>query len=238
MAEPRPGAVVLLSSGLDSTFNLVEALATMDVRLVLTFDYGQRAALREVERSRLLVRHFQTKNADLKHEVIDLKWFTVFTQTSLLGKGEVPTGQAIGIDDLKKSLESAKSVWVPNRNGIFLNVAAGFAEGLKARFVIPGFNREEAQTFPDNTGEFLKTLDECWKYSTAYGVATHCFSTDLDKTQIVAKAKKAGAPFGLMWPCYFSFEEWCGECESCQRFKRALSANGLSFEELKKRKVP
>ena len=39
----------------------------------------------------------------------------------------------------------------PNRNGGFLNVAASFAEKLGAGSVVVGFNREEAETFPDNT---------------------------------------------------------------------------------------
>ncbi len=48
----KPAAVVLLSAGLDSTTNLWMALDQgIDVRLVLTANYGQRAAVREIERS-------------------------------------------------------------------------------------------------------------------------------------------------------------------------------------------
>ena len=41
-------SVVLLSSGLDSTVNFYEALSHGEVKLALTFDYGQRAASKEV----------------------------------------------------------------------------------------------------------------------------------------------------------------------------------------------
>jgi len=226
--KSRQSAVVLLSAGLDSTYNLIKALEKFSVRLALTFDYGQKAALREVERAAALAKHF-----GVQHEVVKLPWFAQFTKTSLIGKQDVMSGADIQIDNLKQSQASAKNVWVPNRNGILLNVAAGFAEGLEADFVIPGFNIEEAATFPDNTDAFLKALDKSWSFSTSTHVKTFCFSTELDKTQIVAEGKKAGLPFAMVWPCYLSGKTWCGTCESCQRFKRAVEANGFSFAQLK-----
>ena len=226
--KQRPSAVVLLSAGLDSTYNLIRALGEFSVRLALTFDYGQKAAVREVERAGALALQL-----GVKHEGVKLPWFASFTRTSLIGAGSIPSGADVSIDDMQRSRASAKNVWVPNRNGIFLNIAAGFAEGLEADFVIPGFNIEEAATFPDNTNEFLKTLDHSWSYSTSSGVKTFCFSTALDKTQIVADGLRLKMPFAKTWPCYLSGAKWCGECESCQRFKRAVEANGLSFAKLR-----
>jgi 7-cyano-7-deazaguanine synthase len=183
-------AVVLLSSGLDSTFNFLQALDVYEVRLVLTFDYGQKAAAREVECSRALAKHYACPI-----EVVHLPWFQYFTHTALVAQGTVPSGQTVQIDDLHRSQETAKNVWVPNRNGIFLNIAAGFAEGLGADFVVPGFNAEEAQTFPDNSEAFLNTLDECWTFSTSRRVRARCFTLDMNKTQIVQKAQERQLPF-------------------------------------------
>ena len=222
-------AVVLLSAGLDSTFNLLRACREdgLEVSLALTFDYGQRAAAREVEQASRLASHF-----GVRHEVVALPWFKIFTTTSLLGTGEVPHAEGVSIDSLDRSRDTAKQVWVPNRNGIFLNVAAGFAEGMDADFVIPGFNIEEAQTFPDNSEAFLKTLDASLAFSTATGVRTLCFTTAIDKTEIVGEGQKLGLPFAKLWPCYLAGVRWCGSCESCQRFRRALMVNGISFADL------
>ena len=228
MPKSGAAAVVLLSGGLDSSFNLYRALIQNRVVLALTFNYGQRAALSEIGAAAKL-----TREAGVPHKVIDVPWFRDFTSTSLVSGAPIPSGSAIAIDDHEKSEASAKSVWVPNRNGILLNIAAGFAEGLGASLVIPGFNLEEAATFPDNSAPFLATLDACWKFSTATGVQTHCYSTQLTKTQIVAQAKALELPFADLWPCYLDGERWCGQCESCQRYARALAANGLSFEELR-----
>jgi 7-cyano-7-deazaguanine synthase len=213
-------SVVLLSSGLDSTVNLFEAKQKSEVLLALTFNYGQRAAIREVERAARIA-----KCAEVRHQVIDLTWFADFTKTSLVNRGaSVPTKKSVSIDDLKVSHETAKAVWVPNRNGIFLNVAAGFAEGVGADWIVPGFNAEEAATFPDNTDDFLKAATASFRFSTANHVEAMCFTTALNKTQIVRRGRLLGAPFELMWPCYFAGENPCGECESCQRFIRATTS--------------
>jgi 7-cyano-7-deazaguanine synthase len=221
-------AVVLLSAGLDSTFNLLQALKSFPVRLALTFNYGQKAARQEIERSRILTQCYK-----VAHQVIDLPWFSDFTHTSLVGSAEIPRGAEVSIDDLSRSQDTAKRVWVPNRNGILLNVAAGFAEGLGASHVIPGFNLEEAQTFPDNSSGFLQSLDASWLYSTNGKVKSHCFSIALDKSEMVRQGIALNMPFGDLWPCYLAGAKWCGECESCQRFRRALAANALSFDELR-----
>lgn len=220
MAKKR--SVVLLSSGLDSTVNLYEARAETEVVLALTFDYGQRAAPREIERAGRISGH-----AGVDHRVVSLPWFRDFTKTSLVDRGaEVPVGERVEIDDRSVSLQTAKAVWVPNRNGIFLNIAAAFAEGLGADVIIPGFNAEEATTFPDNTDEFLKAATKAFSYSTSNRIEAVCFTTSLDKTEIVRRGIELNVPFDLIWPCYFAEAEPCGQCESCKRFGRAMAAAG------------
>jgi 7-cyano-7-deazaguanine synthase len=224
----RLRAVVLLSSGLDSSFNLYKAREKYEVVLALTFNYSQRAMRKEVECAKNLAGQL-----GIPHKVIDISWFKEFTSTSLVSGSAIPTGADVEIDSLSRSLETAKSVWVPNRNGIFLNIAAGFAEGLGARVVIPGFNYEEAATFPDNSQAFLSALDHSFSFSTESRVVTECFSTEMNKTQIVAESLRIGVPLAMLWPCYFDGNEWCGTCESCQRFKRAVEANGVDYESLR-----
>lgn len=210
--------VVLLSSGLDSTVNLFSAAAQGPVKLALTFDYGQRAAESEITHAKLLCEHL-----DIPHHVVELRWLQQITRTSLVNReAEVPTGADVGIRDLEKSFKTAKAVWVPNRNGVMLNIAASFAESMGAEFVVPGFNKEEAATFPDNTPEFMAALDHSFKFSTASGVKVKCFTEHKNKAEIVKLGLQLGVPFELVWPCYFAGDELCGQCESCQRFNAAL----------------
>jgi 7-cyano-7-deazaguanine synthase len=211
-------SVVLLSGGLDSTVNLYLAAQKSQVLQVLTFDYGQKARTKELQSASKLCQKL-----NIPHQVISLSFFSQIGGSSLTDHSQViPTGKDVSIDDMAVSQKTAKSVWVPNRNGIFLNIAAGFAESLKADWVIPGFNIEEAATFPDNSKNFLNALDHSFSFSTANQVVTQCFTTDLNKTEIVQLGIKLGVDWGLMWPCYHENEKWCGQCESCQRSKRAF----------------
>ncbi len=208
--------VVLLSGGLDSSVNLYKAHQETEVVLALTFDYGQRAALREIESATK-----QCSKLSIPHKVISLPWFRDFTQTSLVNVTEaVP--KDVAIDDRQQTVHSAKLVWVPNRNGIFLNIGAAFAESLGADFIIPGFNHEEATTFPDNSEDFMDAISDSLSYSTANQVVAFCYTADKDKTEIARMGFELGADFSLMWPCYHGDEKPCGSCESCLRFQRAV----------------
>jgi 7-cyano-7-deazaguanine synthase len=216
--------VVLLSAGLDSTVNFYAAKNEGDVAMALTFDYGQRAAKKEIEHAAEISRR-----GGVPHRVLALPWFRDFTKTSLVDTSmAIPTGKAksVSIDDMNVSAESAKAVWVPNRNGIFLNIAAAFAEGLGADAVVPGFNLEEAATFPDNSEDYLLAASESFRFSTSNQVKVHCFTSHMMKSEIVALGRRLGVPFDLIWTCYFGGDAPCGECESCLRFKRAKDQGG------------
>lgn len=217
-------AVVLLSSGLDSSTNLFAARAAgWTIVSALTVNYGQRAAVRETERAREMCARL-----GVAHRVLDLPFFKELGHSALTDASKtVPAGASVSIDDHARSLETAKSVWVPNRNGILLNIAAGYAEALGAGAIIPGFNAEEGSTFPDNTPAFMSALTKSFSYSTANRVEVLCFTQDLDKPGVARLAKEVGVPFDLVWPCYFGGDRPCGRCESCQRDKRAYRAIGL-----------
>ena len=215
-------SIVLLSGGLDSAVSLAQALREGEVKLCLTFDYGQRAAAREVAASSALTGHYS-----LDHRVIELPFLRSITSTSLVNRNEdVPEPGDDDLDSCEKSAESAKSVWVPNRNGIFINIAAGFAESMGAGQVVTGFNAEEAKTFPDNSAAYLQAASKALFYSTLSGVRVLSYTMMLDKAGIVKLGRRLGVPLGIVWPCYFGGEELCGRCESCKRYFRALEAAG------------
>jgi 7-cyano-7-deazaguanine synthase len=96
---------------------------------------------------------------------------------------------------------------------------------------VPGFNKEEAETFPDNSAAYLKSATDSFQYSTSNRVKVLCFTTDKSKTEIVKLGLELKVDFKNIWPCYHSFEKWCGQCESCKRSKRALLANQIHCQD-------
>lgn len=218
-------SVVLLSGGLDSTVNLYEAKDKTEIAMVLTIDYGQRAAQREIKTAAKLAGKLS-----LKHKVLALPFITEFGGSSLTSAtGDIPQGEEVNINSMEVSQSTAKSVWVPNRNGIFLNIAAGFAESLGADLVIPGFNAEEAKTFPDNSEEFVHSMTRSLFFSTANRVMVQCYTIKMEKPEIVRRGKQLGVDFAQIWPCYLEGDRWCGECESCLRAARAFREAGIDL---------
>jgi 7-cyano-7-deazaguanine synthase len=202
--------VAILSGGLDSTVSLAAATRKMDVVLALTFDYGQRAAKREREASSKIAKHYK-----VPHKVVAIPWLAALTSTALVNRrASLPVNEM--------SERSAKAVWVPNRNGVFIEIAAAHAESLGATRLITGFNKEEAVTFPDNSPAYVSAVNDALSFSTANGVRVVSFTGALEKKGIVNLGRRLNAPLQLIWPCYEGGKRWCGECESCLRSLRAL----------------
>lgn len=210
-------AIILLSAGLDSLTALSEARKEFSIAGALTIDYGQRAAKKEIAMAKKIAAHYQ-----IKHLVIKLPWYKKIINSSLVNrKAKVPQ-----IKNAKAgNLQSALAVWVPNRNGLFLNIAAAYAESFGADTIVAGFNKEEAATFPDNSLAFCKAATVALGYSTQNKVKVKNYFFNKNKKQIYAIAVKNKAPLQYVWPCYHGRRKMCGTCESCQRFLRAKNAN-------------
>jgi len=211
-------SIVLLSGGLDSLVSLGLKRNELNIELAITFDYGQKSLEKEINASKKICEFY-----DLKHEIIELDWLKNITQTSLVSKNNIPTG-----DELKNEENSAKSVWVPNRNGLFLNVAGCYADSFGYDCIIIGANKEEAKTFIDNTQEFIDAVNQEFKYSTIKRPQVVAPLINCTKNDIVMLALKNNIPLDLTMSCYSGVEGHCGICESCRRLKKALLANNDS----------
>jgi 7-cyano-7-deazaguanine synthase len=216
------GAIALLSSGLDSTVAFKKAFDTFDQMICITFDYGQRAAPREIENAASICKKYKCD-----HQVIQLPWYRTFSG-SLTGTEDLPEPSMSDLDDLEKCLDTAHSVWVPARNMVFLSIASSFAEAHNYGHIVVGFDAEEGLTFPDNTPEFIHLFDKALEYGTLNHPTIFAPLADLDKEAIVRLGLKIQAPMEYSWSCYTSDPVPCGVCESCMRRKRAFSRAGTS----------
>ena len=179
----RVRSVILLSGGLDSAANLAWCVEHDEPVLTLTVDYGQRASRPEQGAAYRLAQYY-----GVRHEIIDLTWLGRLGGSALTDPARVmPALETSELDRMSVISESARAVWVPNRNGILINVAAAYAESLGASRVVVGFNLEEAMTFPDNSSEFLQATSRALSYSTSREkpVQIHCYTDRMDKREIV-----------------------------------------------------
>jgi 7-cyano-7-deazaguanine synthase len=202
----KPKSIILLSGGLDSTVSAAIARQRTSPILALTFDYGQRAAKMEIMASKKICRFLK-----IEHRSIKLPFFREFRKLMLL-RGKKKT-----MDRFQRT----KDVWVPNRNALFINVAACFAEYYGAKIVVTGFNREEAQEFPDNSERFLHAINRSLKYSTLNKIKVRSYVLKHTKKEIYKLGTRYRVPFENVYSCYLGGKNMCGKCASCKRLIEA-----------------
>ncbi len=205
--------IILLSGGLDSLVSLGLCKEKYNITSALTFDYGQKSAKDEIKASKKICEYYK-----LNHIVIKLDWLKEITHTSLVSSEDLPQG-------IDNPAESAKNVWVPNRNGLFLNIAGAYADGEDFEYILIGANKEEAETFPDNTTNFINSVNVEFEYSTMKHPKVIAPLINSDKNDIVKLALENEIPLQFVKSCYAGGEKHCGKCESCTRLKNALIAN-------------
>ena len=208
-------SIILLSGGLDSLVSLGVGIKEYNITLALTFDYGQTPVKKEIEASKKISEYY-----GIEHKVIELPFLKEITNNALTN----PTSFGLPTDDFGTEA-SAKSVWVPNRNGLFMNIAASFADAHNYSHILFGANKSEGQTFPDNTQGFVDSLNGCFKYSTLCGAEVVAPLINYTKDDIVKLALEGGIPLELAYSCYRGGEKNCGRCESCNHLRLALEKN-------------
>lgn len=211
-AESKKG-IILLSGGLDSLVALGAYKEEYGIKFALTFNYGQKSAKQEIDSSKRICEYYK-----IKHKIINLEWLKEITQTSLVSDNNIPT-------DNFGTVDSAKQVWVPNRNGLFLNIAACFADSYNYDYIIFGANKDEGQTFPDNTEQFRAKMSEVFLSSTIKQPKVIAPLINYSKNDIVRIAAENNVPLELVRSCYCSGDLHCGVCESCRHLKSALLYN-------------
>ena len=215
-------AIVLLSAGLDSVVSFKLAFDTYDEIVSLTFDYAQKAHSIEIEYAAKICSIYR-----VVHEIIKLPWYADFVG-ALTSNARLPQLSGQLLEDLSVTRETANAVWVPARNAVFLSVAAAFCENYGCETVVVGFNKEEAETFPDNSADFVASFNQALEYATLTKVRVRAPLIEYDKTEIAALGVNIGAPLEWSWSCYSAEDTPCQICESCLRRSRA-------FERIKKK---
>jgi len=213
-----PRSIVLLSAGLDSVVAFKIAYDKCDEILCISYNYGQRAGTRELEYASKICAKYH-----VKHVQITLPWFENFSG-ALTNKTAIPELNEELLENFEITTGTAKAVWVPARNLVFLAIAASFCENYDYDFIITGFNKEEAVTFPDNSYNFINLFNDTLKYGVSNKVEVRAPLIKLNKNEIVKLGLEINAPIEWSWSCYTAQEKPCGVCESCVRRRAAFNS--------------
>ena len=193
-------AIVLLSGGLDSFVALDIAYKKYNVVLALTFDYGQKAFNEEYFASKCIAEKY-----NIEHKIIKLDFLKEITKNSLT-------------DENQTNFNELKSVWVPNRNGLFLNIAACFCDSFDIDYIVFGANKEEGRDFSDNKKEYNEISNEYFMYSTMKHPKVVAPCCDMNKIDLVNYMIDNNLSFKLIKSCYENIENTGKKhCKNCNK---------------------
>ncbi len=201
-------AIVLLSGGLDSLVALDIASKKYEVVLALTFDYGQKSFNEEKKAAKEI-----SKIYNIEQKTIKLPFLAEITNNSLTREE-------------KTDLNDLKSVWVSNRNGLFLNIAACYCESFDIDYIIFGANKEESGKFSDNKPEYVEIATKSFLYSTQKHPQVIAPCCEMDKIDLVNYMIDNNLSFELIKSCYQNInktdKKHCLECMSCKLLYNAI----------------
>jgi len=212
-------AVVLLSGGLDSATVLAVARERGFECYGLSFDYGQRHRI-ELDAAQRVAASLGAATHKLVR--LDIGWMggSALTDTRL----DVPHQPSVGIP----------VTYVPARNTIFLSIALGWAEVLKARDIFIGVNAVDYAGYPDCRPEFIKAFQSLANLGTRAGLEGHGFQVhapliNLSKAEIIATGVRLGVDYAQTLSCYEpdAAGRACGICDSCRLRAEGFAAAGI-----------
>lgn len=212
--------VVLFSGGLDSTTALAWALRRYDRVHALTFDYGQRHRL-EISLARKAARRLGVPHAVLK---VDLRQVggSALTETNIPLPGAARAA---------KSRPGTPTSYVPFRNGVFLALAAAWAEARGVRDLVCGFHVLDSPDYPDTQPSFMRAMERAINAGTAsaFGappMRVRAPFVGLTKSGIIRRGLRLGADYSYSVSCYAGREVPCGTCSSCLLRREAWTEVG------------
>jgi 7-cyano-7-deazaguanine synthase len=200
-------ALVIASSGLDSTVCATWSIAQGFETELLHFNYGCKAGSIEDKRIRMIAERL-----GVNLTIMPISFFKQhISHSTLFEEGD----DAINTEeDGRKGAELAIE-WVPARNLIFMSIAAGYAEAHKFDYIILGGNLEESGNFSDNEYIFQKKFNDILPNALNLNNKIEVLSPvgNLMKHEIVKLGVELGAPLDITWSCYKNNEEKpCGSC--------------------------
>lgn len=186
----------LLSGGLDSVTMLYLLREQGHKIKCLLFNYAQAHG------KELVYAKWHANKLKLKYAEVEL-----FRITGLFGRCALTAGKG--------------DIVVPNRNAIFLNIAASMAMSEKYEAVGIACNRDDAAQFSDCTSRFLGQQRVIWE-DMGIGVSLLAPFSSWSKSEIAKESKRLGIDPDDTWSCYKGDVKPCGKCLACKLRSRAL----------------
>lgn len=212
-------SVVIVSGGMDSVTLLHHLVKVENLNpAVITFIYGQKHE-KEVTFAKAQVELLGCKD----HLILDVSLLKhLFASSALVSKG-------LHIPNVKDVLGDPQPLtYVPNRNMIFLALAAAYAETMNVTDVYYGAQSHDMYGYWDTTPDFLQRLNDVFSLNRKTPIQIKAPFVSYSKTDILRLGLELGVDYSQTWSCYEGQDMACGQCPTCAERLQAFVNIGIS----------
>lgn len=133
-------------------------------------------------------------------------------------------------DQIAENDQGRVGTYVPFRNGLFLSIAAAYADSLfphEKVAILYGAHKDDAagQAYADCSEEFADAMDKAINIGTYGNIHVVRPLIDKNKAEVVKMGLELGTPYHLTWSCYHGRDKACAVCGTCLDRLQAFRAN-------------
>ena len=208
-------AVLIFSGGMDSTTLLYDLIHEGYEVSAITFDYRQKhhKEIRCAEKT--------CKKLQVPHKIIDVSVLNDLAPSSLTrAQWDVPEGNY--------AEETMKQTVVPNRNMVFLSLAASYAIGIGAKDLFYAAHAGDHAIYPDCRLAFVSAMTTALHLCDWNDVTLHAPYLMISKGDIVKKGLALNVDYVDTWSCYKGEDLPCGKCGACTERREAFGLAGVA----------
>ena len=222
-------ALVLSSGGVDSTTCIGIAVDKYGKENVVTASlyYGQKHD-KELECARKIAEYYGVRH--IEDDVSSVMKYAKDVCTLMKGGQEIE--HASYAEQIAENGEGRVATYVPFRNGLFLSIAAAYADSLfpgETVDIYYGAHADDAagQAYADCSPEFADAMDKAIMIGTYNKIHINRPLINMNKAEVVKTGLKLKVPYELTWSCYEGRDKACGTCGTCIDRLNAFKANGV-----------
>lgn len=221
-------ALVLNSGGCDSSTLVGMAVKEYGAENVITASlyYGQKHD-KELQCAREIAEHYGVKH--IEEDISCVMKYAGDVCSLIKGSKEDIIDKSYA-DQIEENGEGRVGSYVPFRNGLFLSIAAAYADSLFLNQIAEvwyGAHSDDAagEAYADCSEEFAAAMDKAINIGTYGNIHVVRPLISMNKAHVVAEGLKIGVPYGKTWSCYHGRDKACGVCGTCIDRIAAFKAN-------------
>lgn len=192
--------VIPVSGGMDSTVLLYKAVEEVGYENVypIAYNYGQR--------------HYRELELAAWHSYeLGCQWFKMVNVNFIKDIAPVSslTNDSIATPDIREIAgEAQPKSYVPNRNMMFLSIAASYAEAVGAKIVYHGATAVDSLAgYWDASPEFIPSMNEVLSLNRETRIEVAAPLIKMDKADIVKEGVRLRVKFSKTYTCYSGEEK-------------------------------